>query len=149
MHSTAVITVVGGSRKLKQQLHSLAAFTVAKLLPKIQHIDITVMLTHLQDTNAYGYCEAVSGPRYDRPRIFEIEIHRVLPLDDMLLTLAHELVHVKQYAQSKLYYSHTKRCNRWNGQWISQQGQSAPWEIEAYSLEKILVENWKQVAHCE
>lgn len=75
-----------------------------------------------------------------RPREFEIEIDSNLPKKALLRALAHEMVHVKQYATGQLkdYMNNNNTC--WEGTtfkgdregdeyWVS------PWEIEAYGRE--------------
>jgi hypothetical protein len=59
---------------------------------------VNVYLEDLTDDNAHGWCVASSGaPGFDKHE-YEIEIEETLDDDEMLVTLCHEMVHVKQYS---------------------------------------------------
>ena len=62
----------------------------------------------------------------------------------MLSTVAHELVHVKQFAKGELYDSTVKDRTRWHGQWMKRTPDywDLPWEIEAYGREVGLYTRW-------
>ncbi len=79
------------------------------------------------------------------PKNFTIDVLNNLPKKTTLLSIAHELVHVKQYARGELFqYACRKDQWRWKDEihdididddeyWF------APWEIEAYGYEVGLV----------
>lgn len=72
-----------------------------------------------------------------RPREFEIEL-RSMPRMNMLVTLAHEMVHCKQFAYKELKTVYYKRQSRtfWQGQDFNDVDYwDHPWEIEAYGNE--------------
>jgi hypothetical protein len=68
--------------------------------------------------------------------------------DDMLETLAHECVHVRQYAMNEL----KKRDNKiyWFEHEYEDLGlyEEYPWEQEAYIFEKVLMKNWQKEILC-
>lgn len=68
--------------------------------------------------------------RQKNPRGFLIEIHAGLSSKQTLLTLAHEMVHVKQYIHGELDTDVTS----WYGEQIEDDVDywSHPWEIDAY-----------------
>jgi hypothetical protein len=87
-----------------------------------------------------------------RSRFFTIQLRRGAE-DDLIQTLAHEMVHVKQYAKNE----HMKRFatakgglrieSVWLGKtWRPKPYESgyydAPWEIEAYGREVGLMHHW-------
>lgn len=92
-----------------------------------------------------GLCSWFDDPY--RPREFEIRI-----LDEgyaeSLSTLAHEMVHVKQYATGKLRdLMSIQDMVVWEGarKPLTEEGDSylsQPWEAEAFSLEKPLMESF-------
>jgi len=53
-------------------------------------------------------------------------------------TLAHEMVHVKQYARGQITHGKNLKSKFWMGQRIKSQYYDSPWEIEAYSKERVL-----------
>lgn len=79
--------------------------------------------------------------RNDRARLFTIEVDPDLSIRTMLLTLAHEAVHVKQYATGELkdYVRVAHRAN-WKGDLYETSNDDDywdwPWEIEAHGREK-------------
>jgi hypothetical protein len=85
----------------------------------------------------YGYCEW----EYDnnRSRDFIITINKNLNKKQTLLVLAHEMVHVKQYAKGELKDYIKVNKSKWKNEihdldetdyWFQ------PWEIEAHGMEK-------------
>lgn len=75
------------------------------------------------------------------PRTFEIALNPNISLGSQATTLAHEMVHVKQYALGEL--ESTENAFRWNGKLYAPRTYFdrflCPWEKEAYSKEKMLV----------
>jgi len=67
------------------------------------------------------------------PREFTIEINRNDTPEEKLKTIAHELVHAKQYAKNEL----NEEMNIWLGQKVDSETMKyfeQPWEIEAESV---------------
>jgi len=107
-------------------------------------LDITVRLKTL-DGDAYGYCLADDDEsRVDRPRAFELEIEKNMPLRRVLETICHEMVHVKQYARGELYEGSRIPKHRWQGKWLDKDPDywDQPWEIEAHGREAGLFIRW-------
>ena len=84
--------------------------------------------------DAYGYAQILEYNNSRKAREFEIEIHSGIGAKDILKTLAHEMVHIKQYAYSET----NETLTRWRGMkvdsdtvdyWIQ------PWEVEAHGME--------------
>jgi len=75
-----------------------------------------------------------------RPREFTITIEKGMGMRNTLITLAHEMVHVKQYATGELRdYMSSARVQRWRNvkrDWQDVEYWDLPWEIEAYGREK-------------
>jgi hypothetical protein len=105
-------------------------FCIAELMPRMRTLDITVDIT---ESDACGYCLAVSK------REFVIEINEELDDIEFLGTIAHEMTHVKQYARGEL------DINEKLGYSSQEEYENAPHEIEAYSMEKILVKKYAKV----
>jgi hypothetical protein len=93
---------------------------------------------------AMGYCLEL-----DNNRQFEIELDRTLSQRKLLETLAHEMVHVKQYARRELHPVTDTWCGKtYNPDKVSYW--DLPWEIEAHGREVGLFVRWaekEQVAH--
>lgn len=85
-----------------------------------------------------------------KPREFEIIIDAKMSKRRQLITLAHEMVHVKQHATGELKSLLMRREERWQGQYIKIDEMhyfDKPWEIEAYGRELGLYQrymHWKK-----
>ena len=121
------VEVIGGSKSQKRHTQGMVEFCADKLMPRLHNLDITVHLC--KPKGAMGYC--LEG---DDNRTFELEIDRTRPLRQLLETVAHEMVHVKQYARRQL---HPNR-ESWLGKTYNPKKLSywdLPWEIEAHGRE--------------
>lgn len=103
-----------------------------KMLPNIS-VEI-MMKTTIPDL---GSCAITYYNDWYKPREFEIELRRHRSLKNTLKTLAHEMVHLKQFAKCELNAEQT----RWHRAPINTDDMSYmdyPWEQEANDLEHIL-----------
>lgn len=74
-------------------------------------------LTSIEDYNKSG-----------KPRYFIIDIQKHLSEKEKLITLAHEMIHVKQYVYNEL----NEQMNTWRGDTVEKlEYHNQPWEIEA------------------
>ena len=126
-----LIEVTGGKHSQRAIAHKVTEFVIAQLMPRMRTLDITVNLVDIK-SDAIGYCCEL-----DDNRTFEIEVDKKLGVLAMASTLAHELVHVKQYARREM-----------NGVDLAWKKQPVPadtpymelpWEVEAYAMEKDLL----------
>jgi hypothetical protein len=134
------VRVKGGTKSKQKHVKSMVEFISSKLMPRIKDLDIKVKFKDLSNSDAYGFCLSNSDgndSRTDRPRTFEIELHSKMKLRRTLEVLAHEMVHVKQYARGELYVGAYSGKHRWQGKWVSDNINywDAPWEIEAHGRE--------------
>ena len=151
--------------KLKIALYAMTEFAMAKLVPSSRlrnNVSINVHLRHHEE-NGEAMLEDYAN-KY-RPRDFKIIIdHHRAEIDDynrertstewghmILRTLAHELVHVKQYITGELTWRDSGLL--WKGElctaeYLTEQLE-APYEIEAYGREKGLLISffikWKEI----
>jgi hypothetical protein len=80
-----------------------------------------------------------------RPREFAVTVDSGLTRHRMLLSLAHEAVHIKQYATGELRYFIRGCACRWRGKPINEDRipyTELPWEIEAWGRERELLESF-------
>jgi hypothetical protein len=82
-----------------------------------------------------------------RPKEFTIEVDANISTREILEVLAHEMVHVKQFATGELFQYFTgkhKDLMRWHGQVINNDVEywDQPWEIEAYGMQLGLITRW-------
>jgi len=132
-----IVSVKGGSKSQKLHTKKMVEFCAKTLMPRMKNLDITVNLC--KPDGALGYCLEL-----DSNREFEIEIDRGQSLRKLLETVAHEMVHVKQYARRELN-ANIDGC--WMGKTVDPKKTNywdLPWEIEAHGRETGLF-----VRYCE
>lgn len=141
-----MINVTGGSWTQRKHVKSIAEFTMQKLMPRMNDITVNIKLKRFGKDNSYGYCMPTDDEAYDRPRSFEIEINSTARLRRLLETVAHELVHVKQFARGELYQGIRVNKHRWQGEWLEDNIDywDLPWEIEAHGREVGLFVRWAE-----
>ena len=115
-----------GHQLLSENLYHKLTVTIAfeKFNPKI---------------NEYAYCEWEFDNH--RSKDYVITIDKNLSKRNMLIALAHEMIHVKQYARGELKDYLRVNKSKWNGEIIDPQEVDywdQPWEIEAHGREKEL-----------
>lgn len=110
-----------------------------KLLGTRLYKNVTVELIFSKDDmspDIYAYCDW--NDCNHRARNFTITVRPDLNKKQTLLAIAHEMVHVKQYARGELKdYLRTNRC-KWKGEFFDEGlwYWDLPWEIEAHGREK-------------
>lgn len=132
------VKVVGcKNAELEEELLRASNFFAKELLSKkmIPHITLDiVMKTTIKDL---GSCACTFTNDWYKPREFAIELRRHRSIRNTLITLAHEMVHLKQFAKGELKVDHSK----WKNQPINTdeiEYSDLPWEIEACSKEFVL-----------
>jgi len=116
-------------------------FYAEYLMPKIyDKVFVTLEFKKFQrGNNDYAYCDAIDDGE-QRKRDFVITLDARLNKKETLLALAHEMVHVKQYAKGELKdLFRPTRMVRWQGERFDPEDMDyweLPYEIEAYGREK-------------
>jgi hypothetical protein len=72
------------------------------------------------------------------PKCLTMIIDSGLCLERLIITLAHEMVHVKQYARGQVKASKSCKTHYWMGKNVRKSYYEQPWEIEAFSKERVL-----------
>lgn len=127
------------SHMCKAELKFATAFFANYLMGEklAKNLDIEIRLED-QGRNEGG-CNPVDASR--RPRSFEIGIRHTMQRYKMLQCLAHEMVHVKQYARGEL--SSELITAKWQGKTFKLTNSMEdylnwPWEVEAYGRDRSL-----------
>lgn len=107
-------------------------------------LNIAIEFCELKKTEkCVGECEA---EEWERPvRTFTIRIDENLNTRKTISVLAHELVHVKQYAKNEVYDYVDGTHSRWLKErinWKKTRYYDLPWEKEAYALQKVLTKRF-------
>lgn len=88
---------------------------------------------NLDHSQYYALCESVSA---ETPRAFEISLAPGMKKREMLVAIAHEMVHVKQYARHELGDARGSKI-RWKGEIFGDETDYwlCPWERECIGYE--------------
>jgi hypothetical protein len=145
----ARIKIKGNAKKLKNPLIKEALeFFSKKLLKRIdRNVIIVVKLKKdlYKKTGNFGHATYTDDDARNH-REFEIEVDAGLGPVFFMRTLAHEMVHIKQYARKELVDVRYGNYQKWNGFLINDHMVDyfdLPWEREAHIMEKQLYEEWK------
>jgi len=146
------ITITGRLAKgHKARLEEAAHFFAAQLMdPRmVRNLVVDIEISNLPDVD--GECIDEDGVR--NPRWFTIGLKKQ-DINEMIKTLGHEMVHVKQHAKNELQSGimipargGLKITSRWMGQiWKPKAKEhdyfDSPWEIEAFGREVGLFHKW-------
>jgi len=141
------VSVKGAKSTLfRRHLKWAAEFYASKIMSKrmIESLDITIILKEQVDDGNDGSCSFEDHD--DGIRYFELEIDRNNSERQILLNLAHEMVHVKQFALGELKDGIKPATTVWQGITVDDEQVDywdAPWEIEAHGREKGLFTRFK------
>lgn len=127
-----IITVTGGKKFQREIVEKTVNFMIDELLPRFRTLEIEVVLKKMTG-DAVGYCLM-----QDTNREFEIECSKDLSLKDLVTTICHEMVHVKQYARKEM----TDIGFNWKKKQINDKTPyfDLPWEKEAYKMQDKLAQ---------
>jgi hypothetical protein len=133
----------GKPSKIPMRLCKQAARYYGKLLlsENLYHkLNVTISFQKFNPKiNEYAYCEWEFDNH--RAKDYTITINKNLSKRAMLLALAHEMIHVKQYAKGELKDYLRVNKSKWKGQIIDPNEVDywdQPWEIEAHGGERDL-----------
>lgn len=147
-----IVNVFGAGKQRSADLEEAAQFFANLLMdPRmVRNLEIDVEVEPGLDVMG----ECVNEDDTKNSRYFTIRLNRNHS-DDIIKTLAHEMVHVKQYAKNELgkqlrvSRGGLKITTQWQGNdWNPKRKEDAyfdaPWEIEAYGREVGLYAKWLQ-----
>lgn len=122
-------------KDFKPYLKRAAHFYLESLIPSKRLRDnIFIQIKFVDDLKVLGSAYIEEYNASNKPREFCIELHPWIGARGILKTLAHEMVHVKQFIREETNDS----LSVWKGKPIDADSidyYSHPWEMEAHSLE--------------
>ena len=124
-----LIYTIGGNKKQRELVSDVAYFCIDKLMPRMKTLDVEIQINNLKNNTA-GYCMMA-----DDNRTFELEVNKKLDIVEMITTICHEMVHVKQYARNELGI---------NKNHDGQNYFDLPYEKEAYELQEVLLKEYEE-----
>lgn len=128
------VFVYGGKKKERDIGHEVVAWCIDKLMPRMRTLTIDV---HLTNIDALGYCEEEDT----KSREFTVTIQKGQTVKEMISTIIHEMIHVKQYARKEL--RHVEGKTMWKkSDHTDTDYHKSPWEHEAYQLEALYIDEY-------
>jgi hypothetical protein len=127
----------------KRLCEDVVCWFVSKYVSRYK-LDIEVLHRGMKREGAWGWATVTDCDW--RPRSFLIEIQSGLKKQDYIITILHEMQHILQHIRGDLRDKRGIRC--WKG--IDCSGldyADSPWEIEAHSMESILLQEYLKDRH--
>jgi hypothetical protein len=129
-------------RYKKKAITAAAWFAFNTLMPRVRKpifINIRTIRNLAEKKGIYG--DVVD----EGDREFTVRIDVSLPLEELISTMLHEMVHVWQYTTKRMVYKlvHEVRFNKDVYSWDMPYN-DRPWEIEAHKMEKQLKEKYDE-----
>ena len=134
-----MILVKGGTRRQRNVVYDIASFCYMELIPLIRKCYIEINIKNMKGFE--GTCVD-----YDEREYF-IDVNRKQSLEDLCVTICHEMVHVKQYIRNQL------RCEDINYK-TYEEYINLPLKKAAYEKQELLYNKWKLkkvgiTTHCQ
>lgn len=131
-----IITISGGIKRKRLLARSVVDFMIQQILPRHRTLNIEIILSNLmKESGVCGFCNAFSS------RDFLIEVDKTLDHYDIIETICHEMIHLKQHARKELKrYNYKNKSVLWKNKRYSideDEYSDFPWEKEAYEYEFI------------
>jgi hypothetical protein len=126
------VVVEGGNKVQRDIAEKVVNFMIGQLLPRHRTLDITVQLNKMND-DAIGYCQME-----DTNREFIIEVDKTIGIKELVTTICHEMIHVKQYVRNEMNDDLVENGQAvWRGRKVNPNTKyyDLPWEKEAYRLQ--------------
>lgn len=141
------VDVFGGKAKEREIAEAAVLWCINKMMPRMRTLDIRVAILKEKDMkSAMGYC--LEG---ENNRDFDLMIKKGMTIFDLISTVCHEMVHVKQYARGELKWRHRVGKQQWKSTVIAGEldYMDLPWEKEAFKKERALaLQCFEEIAVC-
>jgi len=130
--------------KLSQKHVTAIQYFADTLFSKQMQRHVTLHFVFRRKINCLGITTINDYNESNKPRDFIIELKQRQTKDELLITIAHEMVHVKQYIYNEL----NDEQSLWHGVKYDSDKipyDEQPWEIEAESLAHNLFWSYKNI----
>lgn len=131
------------SEQLQQEVCDAVNFFSDQLFSTKLSKHLVIELELKSNFKDHGDCEVLEYNSQRKPRSFKIRLRKKKSYKSLIKTLAHELVHVKQFALGEMSEFH----DRWRDGVDHKDTEyyDLPWEIEARMMEHILYDKYKNI----
>ena len=130
------VLVYGGTKKQRWLVEDIAWWFCEKYFKRFKSFNIEIDLCKIPE-KVQGWCMEIDK------NCSHIQIDKRLEGDDFITCVLHELVHVKQQFKGEL--KEMKGIEKmWKGEvYIGIDYLNLPWEKEAYHMQEVLLEEYK------
>jgi hypothetical protein len=147
----AQISVSGGSPHKRKLVKNAARWMLGYTLGNRLASNITLKIrisSELKNSNIYG--SVIWEDDNHRPREYDMELCNFIKDRMLFRVLAHEIVHIRQYATGDLkdLAAHADYC-KWKNKMVKAEGRGSgsyfdlPWEVEARRDQEEILREWK------
>ena len=143
------VEVRGGTKEQRANVRSIARFSAYKLMSKklADTLTVKINLKKAMMLNDGCYGDVIDDDDINRrPKEFKMRADADMSMRALLTTIAHEMVHVKQYARDEMreVVHAGYQVVRFNKAYfpLNMNYYEQPWELEAQGWEKSLFELW-------
>ena len=132
-----LLHIKGSTKRVRKDIELAAWYYAEKLMGKrlMSGLEITIDLKKVLLTEEGHEGTAIWEDEGHRPKEFTIGLDTTVNARNLLINLAHEMVHVKQWAKDEMYEYMEPHMVRFKGEKIHLNEVDYwdyPWEIEAY-----------------
>ena len=127
-----VLNITGGRKKQRQVVEDVVKWSIKKLnLHRIRTLNLTFSIKTLK--SLYGQLEQLD----DKRREFSVVLDKNVDTKDLIRTVIHEMVHIKQYIRKEMDSEIVGSRMRWKSKTYPYdiKYDDMPWEKEANRLE--------------
>ena len=126
------LNITGGRKKQRQVVEHVVKWSIKKLnLHRIRTLNLTFSIRSLK--SLYGQLEQLD----DKRREFSVVLDKNVDTKDLIRTVIHEMVHIKQYIRKEMDSEIVGSRMRWKSKTYPYdiKYDDMPWEKEANRLE--------------
>ena len=126
------LNIIGGRKKQRQVVEDVVKWSIKKLnLHRIRTLNLTFSIKTLK--SLYGQLEQLD----DKRREFSVVLDKNVDTKDLIRTVIHEMVHIKQYIRKEMDSEVIGQHMRWKSKMYPSdiKYDDMPWEKEANRLE--------------
>ena len=126
------LNITGGRKKQRQVVEDVVKWSIKKLnLHRIRTLNLTFSIKTLK--SLYGQLEQLD----DKRREFSVVLDKNVDTKDLIRTVIHEMVHIKQYIRKEMDSEVIGQHMRWKSKMYPSdiKYDDMPWEKEANRLE--------------
>ena len=132
--------IKGGKKRERELIDDLANFCVKKLMPRKKNLEVNISIKRNMIEDEGMFAGVIDT---DDINTFDMDLDSSMSLRKKLLSVAHEMVHVKQFTRKELKHTNFYTKKLWYGKpYYDSHYWECPWEIEAYGRELGLFTMW-------